>query len=271
MLVKNGTKETAARSQVRGMRLIGHNDLNEKGDGMQIVVRGKGKDKVAFVSHMGDFEVAFSVAQVGDPESPTVLTQVPIPNATTHCHKVQVVGSILISNNEPRKSHADPRPVEGYLAGVRIFDVSKPRKPALISFFETGGNGVHRMWFTDGRHAHLSAGAPGFRENIYRLINLENPERPEEVTRWWLPGQAEEETPEWTGGLVWCHSAIPADDGRVFLSYWDMGAVQVETWNRSSPRAISRWKIPPPTSTPSESGVTSSSRTSSISPESEAA
>jgi hypothetical protein len=44
--------------------------------------------------------------------------------------------------------------------GIRIFDVANPQKPRELSFFRTGGNGVHRFDF-DGRYAHLSTRMEG--------------------------------------------------------------------------------------------------------------
>lgn len=65
-------------------------------------------------------------------------------------------GGLLLSNNE-----AYGREPRQWAAGVRLFDVEHPEVPREMGVFESAGTGVHRMWFHDGRYAHLSASAPG--------------------------------------------------------------------------------------------------------------
>ena len=48
--------------------------------------------------------------------------------------------------------------------------------------------GVHRYDF-DGRYAYISPTADGYVGNIVMILDLKDPARPEEVGRWWIPGQ----------------------------------------------------------------------------------
>ena len=76
--------------------------------------------------------------------------------------------------------------------GLGIYDVSRPDAPKLISKWTTAGRGVHRYDF-DGRYAYISPTAEGYVGNIVMILDLADPARPEEVGRWWIPGQ-------WQGG-----------------------------------------------------------------------
>src|SRR6266571_2546771 len=57
----------------RGLELVGHTDLDGKGDGMQIMRNGD----VVYVGHMGDSGVATSVVDVSDLRHPKVVAQLP--------------------------------------------------------------------------------------------------------------------------------------------------------------------------------------------------
>jgi hypothetical protein len=79
----------------RGLALVGHSDLDGRGDGMQIMRSGD----VLYVGHMGDFGVGTSVVDIADPSRPTVVRQIPIPKGT-HSHKVQLADGLLLANHE---------------------------------------------------------------------------------------------------------------------------------------------------------------------------
>src|SRR5919197_4296553 len=78
-----------------GFELLGHTDLEGKGDGMQIMRNGD----VLYVGHMGDFGIGTSVVDVSDPTRPRVLRQIPVPRGT-HSHKVQLADGLLLANHE---------------------------------------------------------------------------------------------------------------------------------------------------------------------------
>ena len=86
-------------------------------------------------------------------------------------------------------------PPDGYTGGLSIWDVSKPASPRLITHWEASdppgaryARGVHRFDF-DGRYAYISPTMEGYVGNILVIYDLARPERPQEVARWWMPGQ----------------------------------------------------------------------------------
>jgi len=47
---------------------------------------------------------------------------------------------------------------------------------------------VHRFDF-DGRYAYITPTVEGYHLNIAMILDLKDPTKPEEVGRWWMPGQ----------------------------------------------------------------------------------
>ena len=52
----------------------------------------------------------------------------------------------------------------------------------------TGGGGVHRFDM-DERYAYISTEMDGFLGAMLVTYDMRDPQRPQEVSRWWLPGQ----------------------------------------------------------------------------------
>lgn len=86
------------------------------------------------------------------------------------------------------------------LRGIRVFDITDPTKPNLLSEFSTGetGSGTHMNYYDGGRYAYLDAGySDQFRmENVSRphgnglmIVDMTDPASPKEVARWHVPGQ----------------------------------------------------------------------------------
>ena len=76
------------------------------------------------------------------------------------------------------------------MGGFKLWDVSDKSKPKLISFQKTHGIGVHRFDM-DANYAYISTEMPGFIGNILVIYDIRNPAKPEEVSKWWMPGQKE--------------------------------------------------------------------------------
>ncbi|HYA30842.1 MAG TPA: hypothetical protein VEI95_18640, partial [Acidobacteriota bacterium] len=105
-----------AKSESWNMRVIGHHDLNGHGDGMQLLKQGR----YVYVAHLGTSPMALSILDVADPTDPRVITQMPHAS-NTHAHKVQIVGDILIQNQErPYFDKSVPASVPNE-AGIKIY------------------------------------------------------------------------------------------------------------------------------------------------------
>ena len=197
-----------------GLELVGHTDLADRGDGMQVMRNGD----VLYVGHMGDFGVGTSVVDIVDPSRPRVLRQIPVPKGT-HSHKVQLGDSLLLANHEQYPYRVGVPESTGLL----VYDVMKPTEPRQIGFLPIDGLGVHRIWYAGGRYAYASARETGYRNRILIVVDLADPTHPRLASRWWWPGQHDgdpERLPE--DSDVGAHHVIVQRD-RAYGGYFDAG------------------------------------------------
>ncbi len=222
-------KQALNGAEAWNIRLIGHSDLNGCGDGMQLMLKGSH----LFVGHLG--RMGTSILDISDPALPRVVRQLKNP-VNTHTHKVQIAGDILIVNYE---KHGDGKPER---AGIQLFDISDPTNPKPLGFFSTGGKGVHRVWYTGGDYAYMSATPEGFTDRIMITVDVSDPTAPRETSRWWIPGMraASGEMPIWDPALRYAahHPVVWRD--RAYLGFWDAGMIILDISDRANPKQISR-------------------------------
>src|SRR3989338_6574453 len=197
--------------------------------GGQVVVAGR----VAYVAHMRAPD-GTTLIDVSDPAAPRRLATLEVPPGT-HSHKVRAANGLMLVNREAQPAD---RPSPGVVGGLGVYDVSNPRRPREISFWRSGGAGVHRFPF-DGRYAYISPEMDGYVGNIVMILDLADPGRPEEVGRWWMPGQwvAGGETPSWPGRAHRCHHPIRLGD-RLYVSYWHGGFLILDVEDLAAPRFV---------------------------------
>ena len=141
----------------------------------------------------------------------------------------------------------------GFRGGLGIYDVSNPAKPRHITNWEATdkpgrryARGVHRFDF-DGRYAYISPTCDGYLGNIVMILDLKDPAKPEEVGRWWLPGQwtAGGEKPTWKGTAHRCHHPLRYGN-RLYTSYWHGGFVILDIDDMTKPKCLAHVDWSPP-------------------------
>jgi hypothetical protein len=149
----------------------------------------------------------------------------------------------------PAVEHAERNPYGG--GGFRIYDVSDRAKPRLVAFQKTGGIGVHRFDM-DARHAYISTEMAGYVGNILVIYDIADPARPQEVSRWWMPGQhiAGGETPAWVGKRNRLHHALRSGD-RLWAGCWQAGLRVIDVSDIRRPRTVGEYNYHPPYPEPS--------------------
>jgi len=135
--------------------------------------------------------------------------------------------------------------------GFRIYDVSDRTKPKLLAFHKTGGIGVHRFDM-DESYAYISTEMAGYVGNILVVYDIRNPVRPEEVSRWWMPGQhlAGGETPSWSGKRNRLHHALRFGS-ELWAGCWHAGLRVIDVSDIRAPRTIGEYNYHPPFPEPS--------------------
>lgn len=260
----------------RNIRHLGR--LEVQGGG-QVEVHGN----LVFVGHMKP-PMGTSIVDVSDPANPTVLSHIEPPDAYSHTHKVRVCGNIMITNVEQDRRHflrkADKIPgiraelgegatdaqiaerlgvkpsdiadleeskARGYDGGgFRIWDISDPRDPKLLSYVRTHGFGVHRFDM-DERHAYISTEMEGYVGNILVTYDITDPANPREISRWHMPGQHEAggERRDWDGYGIRLHHAMRCGD-ELWAACWHAGFRVLDAKDMTqTPKVLGSFQFPP--------------------------
>lgn len=201
-------------ADITGFRQIGSSDLGGHGDGMQVMRSGD----ALYVAHFGPSGMGTSILDASDPTDLELVTQLPGIDGG-HTHKVQVANGMLLTNHEAFRGGTPSR------VGMAVYDLSDPFRPTEIGFWNSTGKGVHRIVWEGGRYAYLSSTPDGFRDRIWHVVDLSDPEHPTERARWWWPGMSLDETPDWPDSESRSvHHAMVHGD-RAYVGFWDSGLV----------------------------------------------
>lgn len=214
-------------ASARNTKLVSHIDC---AGGGQVWVDGN----ELYIGHM-KAPTGTTIVDISDPRHPKTLARVDVPEGW-HSHKVRTANGIMIVNHEVAGKGGPPE----YRGGLAIYDVSRPSQPKMITKWETDGAGVHRYDF-DGRYAYVSATKAGYVGNIVVILDLNDPARPTEVSRWWIPGQWKaggEEYPWADFTEPRCHHPLRVGN-RLNVSYWHHGMYILDISDLSKPKMIS--------------------------------
>ncbi len=135
--------------------------------------------------------------------------------------------------------------------GFKIYDISDRAKPKLITHHKTHARGVHRFDM-DANYAYISTEMPGYVGNILVIYDIRNPAKPEEVSRWWLPGQhlAGGEKPTWPGRQHRLHHTVRVGN-ELFAGVWHGGVRVIDVTDIRKPKTTGAYNYHPPFPEPS--------------------
>ena len=228
----------------KNIRLLGHSDLAGFGNGGQVVVKRTGKNKfLAFVSHMSG--KAFTILDVSEPSRPEVIYQQEAYEGTLS-HKLRVhKGRYLVLNCEKARDAGVTR----FDSGFRIFDLKDETRPKELSYTKVDGRGVHRFWLAEDL-ALMPSYVDGFEGRILLTFDISNPSAPKFVSRWWYPGQntATGEKARWIqeGRNFRAHGPPIKVKDRIYLGYWDVGALILDCHDMQNISIVSQTSTCPP-------------------------
>lgn len=250
----------------KNVDLISRSDQGGRPDGVQIMVhRG-----FAYIGHI--FSNGFTIMDVRDPKQPKPVNFIPAFGRCWNIH-LQTHEDLLLVIDEfnfyaaeafaheedyYRQSVEDSIKQAGtnpfgergvdYAAGFRVYDISKPEQPKQIGQLSIEGLGCHRIWYVGGGYAYVSALLDGYSDHIFMIVDMSDPTRPEEVSRWWLPGMwsAGGEQPTWgKHDRVALHHAIVANDV-AYGSWRDGGLTLLDVSDASKPKLLAHRNLHPP-------------------------
>ena len=255
------------------MRRLGHLDLPGAG---QVTVAGH-YAYVGHIPNKEN--LGTSIVDIADPANPRLVATVTLDDPASHSHKVRVAGDLMIVNHErnmtpvgrraeqmpavrrelgealgreptraemaqssasPKRTSPRSRQPRSSLSQRRLQHLRRvrPAKPKLIHHQLTGGIGVHRFDM-DERYAYISTEMEGFIGNILVIYDMRDPRRPQEVSRWWMPGQniAAGEKPSWSGKRHRLHHALRFGD-EMWASCWHGGFRIVDVSDLAKPNTL---------------------------------
>jgi hypothetical protein len=130
--------------------------------------------------------------------------------------------------------------------GFKVWDISDKARPRLLHHEKTFGFGVHRFDM-DERYAYISTEMEGYVGNILVIYDLARPEKPQEIARWWMPGQyiAGGEKPTWSGYRNRLHHALRVGD-KLWAACWHAGLRVIDISNIRAPRTLGAYDYHPP-------------------------
>ena len=248
----------------RNMRFVGHSDQGGRPDGVQVMVhRG-----FAYVGHM--FSKGFSIVDVRDPKNPRAVNYCAAPANTWNIHLQTHDNLLLVINAKDMFAAAEFADERAYYkgqlgeavgtaraevptkrdwtAGLAVYDITDPATPKQIGFMQVNGGGIHRIWYTGGRWAYVSALIDGFTDYIFMTVDMSDPAHPRQAGHWWIPGMnaAAGETPSWPAmSRYGLHHAI-IDGDTAYAAWRDAGMVVLDINDRSKPKLIAHRDGAPP-------------------------
>ena len=246
-----------ATGTAKNMRFLSQHPLDgfgNVGEGMAIQLT-RDRRRVLWLAHESAPKNVTAV-DVTNPKKPSVIVQTSLPHDRMRSNSLDVVGDVLVVAYQTQELGARP-------AGIEIFDVKDPAKPKTVGFFDASGpasRGVHHLWFVDGIHVHMAAGAADFTprnprdDQCYRIADISDPTRPREVGRWWLPGTRDGDAepalprhPKFDSGYRAHNTNVyPQRPDRAWIGYLDGGAIILDISDMAHPRMVSRWDYQPP-------------------------
>jgi hypothetical protein len=244
-------------AESHNMRLISHNTLagfGGIGEGMSLQVTGDGR-RILWLAHESAPK-NFTGVDVTDPTKPRVIIQTDLPHRNVRSNSLEVCGDIMAVAYQTSTHGQTP-------AGIELFDIAKPEEPTSIGFFDCSGprsRGVHQLWFVDGVKIHFAGGGADFNprnlldDQCYRAIDVSNPGKPHEISRWWYPGTAEGDAapppprhPTFDSGFRAHNTNVyPDHPDRAYVGYLDGGAVVLDISDPAHPKPVTMWNPHPP-------------------------
>jgi hypothetical protein len=248
--------------QAENFELVGYHDLGGR-PAFKLALQVVGDRWYLYTAHFWDR--GWSVLEVTDPAQPKLLAFLPGPDNTATLQVQVADGLLLVSLERPPTELLRHAPWQGiawlladslargpgYLpwrdspAGVLLWDVRDPARPAPLGSWSTDGSGTHRNFYAGGRYAHLAANLPGYRGHQYVILDLADRAHPEPLGNWFLPEQevSNGAAPEREG--YYLHGPVHVIGDRAYLSYGIGGAIILDISDLRRPREVGRLRPDP--------------------------
>jgi len=189
------------------------------------------------------FHRGWSIFDVTDPTDPTMVKLVPGP-ANTATWQLDIADGVMVTSLDglSRGWGGDPDQPRAPEA-VLLWSLEDPVNPQRIGGFTNGG-GTHRNAYFGGRYMHLSAGLPGYRGDVYVIVDIATPAHPVEAGRFATAGLKETDPEPYDRGRL--HGPAEVRGNLVFLPYGGAGLIIADIQDPANIEEIGRLDFAPP-------------------------
>lgn len=226
--------------EASNMQPLGYTALGGRGGAEKLAIKQVNGRWYLYAGQLWD--PGLSIVDVTDPTNPTLLKYIP-GAANTWDFNLDLHDNLLITALQRPGPGWGLDPDQSREEGVRIWDISDPVGPRLLSHWRTGSTGTHRNGYPGGRYANLAANMPGYRGQILVFLDVSDPKNPKEAGRWWMPGQKETEPP--APQPISFHGPAIIDGDKAYLGYGP-AIVILDISDIAHPTVIGELRVRPP-------------------------
>lgn len=188
------------------------------------------------------FHRGWTIFDVTDPTDPTMVKFIDGPD-NTGTWQVDLADGLLIASLDRLSETWGGDPDQPYATdAVWIWSLDDPLNPEHIGTFTTGG-GTHRNAYFGGDYMHLAANLPGYRGEVYMIVDISDPTNPREVGRFATEGMKEgDEAPYDLGRL---HGPADVRGDLAFLPMGGSGFIVADISDPANIAELSRLDFGP--------------------------
>lgn len=239
------------------VELLAYHDLDGR-SGFKLALQEVGGRFFLYVAAL--WHSGWSILDVTDPGRPEQLRWLDGP-ANTWTIQVQVADATMVTALEHVPSGwsaggGDLPPEDGFL----VWDVAEPDDPKLLGRWTSGATGTHRNFYNGGRYVYATTTQPGFDGHLLAVVDIDDPESPRTVGRWWYPGQhraggetyTADDDRRLTAGRPSSRHGLSLHGGayvlgpRAYCPWMRAGLVILDVSDVEAPRLVSTLPVHPP-------------------------
>ncbi len=248
--------DQADQPLARGMELVGRSDLGGRGLNAAVwsyrnfaYVGTTSQRPGANASACPGWGV--TIVDIANPSRPSVVGSI-AQRAGTSAEDVQVLAVDSSAFRGDLMAAGLQRCGADGSAGLSLWDVTDPRQPSELGFFDLGRGpvGVHEFWLFRRQSQTIALLAVPFSETLdpenqgdVRIVDLSNPRAPVQLGHW---GAVRALGLNQRGGQgrnrqTYAHSVRASPDGRfAYVAYWDGGVIILDISDLANPRYAGR-------------------------------
>jgi hypothetical protein len=225
----------------QNVEAVGYSNLQDHPGFKMSILQSNGRWYL-YVGQLWD--PGWQILDVTDSADPKVVKLIPGPDNTA-TDQMEISGNRMITALSKISPGWGGDPAKPFDEGVLIWDLSDPVAPKQLGHYKTGGTGTHRNGYPGGKYMHLAANVPGYKGNIYVIVDISDPAHPVEAGRWWVPGQKEGDTTAPPLGTS-LHGPAYIVGNTAYLPYGGAGMIVLDIADVAKPKQIGQLSYSPP-------------------------